>query len=139
MKKLRILLAAVVAVLLTACVGFKVEATVNVTVVKDGQPLKGVQVYRFNDNGFGESTTYYKSNAKDVQTTNAKGVAHFDLKSPEDLEPSDAGIVETQTFYFATYNEDDKRNAYIAVEISTGDKKQVTLEIKEDEGGGDRD
>ena len=132
MSKLRILFAAFVAVCMVSCIGFKTEATVDVTVVKDGQPQADVQVYRFNDNGLsGESTTYIKSNAKDIQTTNDKGVAHFDLKSPEDLEPSDAGIVDTETFYFATYDKDDNRTGLVTVKVSTGDKKKVTLKIED--------
>jgi len=125
---------------MTACIGFKTEATMDVTVVKNGEPQKGVQVYRFNDNGLGEGTTLYKStNAKDVKTTNNRGVVHFELKSPEDLEPSSAGIVETKNFFFATYDQDDIRNGLVAVQVSNGDKKQVTLEMEESQGGGDMD
>ena len=138
MKKGIILFAAtlmVVAGLMTSCIGFKTEATVEVTVVKDGQPQKNVQVYRFNDNGLGEGTTLYKTNAHDIKTTNGKGVVRFELKSPEDLEPSDAGIVDKQNFFFATYDDNDRRNGFVAVEVATGDKKKVTLEIIDAAGG----
>lgn len=129
MKKIQILLAAFVAACMVSCGGFKVEATVDVTVVKDGQPQKGVNVYRFNDN-LGEGTTQYKTNAKDVVTTNDKGVAHFELKSPEDLAPSSV-VVDSEKFYFCTYDKDDKRNGIIALEVRSGDKKQVNLEMKD--------
>lgn len=131
MNKIRILFAALIAVCTVSCVNFKTEATVDVTVLKDGQPQKEVQVYRFEDNGLGEGTTNYTSNAKDIQTTNDKGVAHFDLKSPDDLEPSSAGIDETKLFYFATYDKEGNRNGLVSVSVTTGDKKQVKLEIEE--------
>lgn len=66
-------------------------------------------------------------------------MVHFELKSPEDLEPSSAGIVETKNFFFATYDQDDKCNGLVAVQVSNGDKKQVTLEMEESQGGGDMD
>ncbi len=136
MKQIKFLTMALVAMLMTACIGFKTEATVDVTVMKDGQVQKGVQVYRFN-NEMGVETTLYKTNSKDIQTTNNKGVAHFDLKSPEDLDPSEAGIVDTETFHFATFDNDDHRNGVVSVKVSTGDKKQVTLEIITPEGRDD--
>ena len=122
--------------MVVACSPFKTEATVDVTVLKDGQPQKGVQVYRFNDNGLGDGTVY-KSNAKDIVTTNDKGLAHFDLKSPEDLDPSSVGIEETKTFFFATFDNDDHCNGSVAVKVTNGDKKQVTLKIITPEGRDD--
>ena len=135
MNKIRIFFAALVAVCMVSCIGFKTEATVDVTVVKDSQPQKGVQVYRFENNGQGESSAMYKSNAKDVQTTNDKGVAHFDLKSPDDLDPSSVGLVESKVFYFATFDKDDHRNGLTEVSVTSGDKKQVTLVIEENKDG----
>ena len=137
MKQIKLLGLAMLAMLAVACSPFKTEATVDVTVLKDGQPQKGVQVYRFNDNGLGEGTANYKSNAKDIVTTNDKGLAHFDLKSPEDLDPSSVGIEETKTFFFATFDNDDHRNGFVAVKVTNGDKKQVTLEIITPEGRDD--
>lgn len=124
MKKINFLLAALVAVFMTSCM-FKVEATVDVTVLKNGEPQKGVQVYRFNDTSYS-----YKSNAADAQMTNNKGVAHFDLRSPDDLDPSSLGAVERAMFYFATFNENDERTGLVEVGVATGDKKQVTIEIQ---------
>jgi hypothetical protein len=134
MKQIKFLSMALVAVLMTACIGFKTEATVDVTVMKDGQVQKGVQVYRFN-NDMGVETTMYKTNAKDIQTTNNKGVAHFDLKSPDDLDPSEVGIVDTETFHFATFDNDDHRNSLVSVKVSTGDKATATLVIEDVKDG----
>jgi len=103
--------------------------------MKDGQPQKGVEVYRFDSN-MGESTTLYRSNAKDNKTTNDKGVAHFELRSPDDLDPSDAGLVESKMFYFATYDANGNRNGLASLKVTSGDKnKPVTLVIEENEGG----
>ena len=99
MKKFQILLAALVAVVMTSC--FKTEATVDVTVMKDGKTQAGVEVYKavaHGDMGGG----YYKQNYKDAPVkTNAAGVAHFELKSPDDFAPSSVGADETITVYFA--------------------------------------
>lgn len=134
MKKIQLFLAAIVAVVMSSCVGFKTEATVDVEVTKAGKPVSGVEVYKFNDNGLGEGITIYKSNAKSSVTTNAGGVAHFDLKSPEDLDPSDVAGVELKdeaTFYFCTYNAENTRNGIVMVSVKTGDKKTVQLRIDE--------
>lgn len=63
MKKVHFFLAAIVAVCLSACVQFKSEAKVDVEVTQDGQPVSGITVYKFIDNGLGEGSTLYKSNA----------------------------------------------------------------------------
>lgn len=134
MKKIQLFLAAIVAVAMTSCVNFKTEATVDVEVTKAGQPVSGVVVYKFKDNGLGEGTTLYKSNAKANATTNAGGVAHFDLKSPDDLDPSNVAGVELNdeaTFYFCTYNSEDTRNGIVTVSVKTGDKKTVQLKIED--------
>ena len=89
MKKFYFLLAAFVAVTMTSCVKFKTEATVDVKVLKDGQPVPGAVVYKFKDNGLGAGITLYKSNASGSAVANGGGIAHFDLKSPDDLDPSD--------------------------------------------------
>ena len=134
MKKFYFLLAAFVAVTMTSCVRFKTEATVSVKVIKDGQPVPNAVVYKFKDNGLGEGTTIYKSNAKESETTNSGGVAHFDLKSPDDLDPSGVAGLELNdeaTFFFCTYNADDVRNSLVTVGVKTGDKKNVELVIEE--------
>ena len=134
MKKFYFLLAAFVAVAMTSCVKFKTEATVDVEVTKDGRPVADVVVYKFKDNGLGEGTTLYKSNATGSETTNAGGVAHFDLKSPDDLDPSDIAGVEFSdktTFYFCTYDEEGTRNSLAVVPVKTGDNKTIQLHIEE--------
>jgi hypothetical protein len=90
-------------------------------------------VYKFKDNGLGEGTTLYKSNASGNETTDAAGVAHFDLKSPDDLDPSDVVGVELSdqaTFYFCTYDAEGTRNSLATVSVKTGDKKNARLVIE---------
>ena len=130
MKKFYFLLAAFVAVAMTSCVKFKTEATVDVKVIKDGQPVPGAVVFKFKDNGLGAGTTLYKSNASGSATADGGGIAHFELKSPDDLDPSDV-VEEQATFFFCTYNADDVRNSLVTVPVSTGDKKNVELVIEE--------
>lgn len=130
MKKFYFLLAAFVAVTMTSCVKFKTEATVDVKVIKDGQPVPGAVVFKFKDNGLGAGTTLYKSNASGSATADGGGIAHFELKSPDDLDPSDV-VEEQATFYFCTYDAEDVRNSLVTVLVSTGDKKNVELVIEE--------
>jgi len=140
MRKFSIFLAAIVAVMMTSCVKFKTEATVDVEVTKAGQPQAGVVVYKFKDNGLGEGITLYKSNAKGNATTNAGGVAHFDLKSPDDLDPSEISgldFSDQATFYFCTYNAEGTRNGIVTVSAKTGDKKTVQLRIEDVQQSGD--
>ena len=134
MKKFYFLLAAFVAVTMTSCVKFKTEATVDVKVIKDGQPVPGAVVFKFKDNGFGEGITLSKSSASGSATADGGGIAHFELKSPDDLDPSDVAGVELNdeaTFFFCTYNADDVRNSLVTVGVKTGDKKTVQLKIEE--------
>ena len=134
MKKFQLFLAALVAVMMTSCVKFKTEATVDVEVTKAGKPQEGVVVYKFKDDiGLGEGITHDKSNAKGNATTNGGGVAHFDLKSPDDLDPSDVAGVENAdqaTFFFCTYDAEGTRNGIVTVSVKTGDKKTVQLKIE---------
>ena len=133
MKKIQLFLAALVVVIMTSCVKFKTEATVDVEVLKSGKPVSGVAVYKFKDNGLGEGTTIYKSNAKESETTNSGGIAHFDLKSPDDLDPSDVAGVENSdqaTFFFCTYDAEGTRNGIVMVSVKTGDKKTVQLNME---------
>lgn len=135
MKKIGVLMAVVIAVLMTSCVKFKTEATVDVEVVKDGKSVgSGVVVYKFGNNGLGEGSTLYKSNASGSETTDGAGIAHFELKSPDDFAPSDVAgteVKESNTFYFCTYDKEDTRNSLVTVTVTTGDKKTVKLEIKD--------
>lgn len=130
MKKIQLLLAAIVAVMMTSCVKFKTEATVDVEVTKDGKAVSGVVVYKFKDNGLGEGSTLYKSNNSGSETTDGSGVAHFELKSPDDLDPSDiAGVENTDqaTFFFCTYDAEGTRNGIVSAQVKTGDKKTLKL------------
>ena len=142
MKKIQFFLAAIVAVVMSSCVNFKTEATVDVTVTKDGNPVKGIVVYKFKDNGLGAGTTLYKSNASGQATTDAAGVAHFELKSPDDLDPSNiAGLENTDeaTFFFCTYDAEGTRNSLATVHVKTGDKMSVELKIEENIEEGDEE
>jgi hypothetical protein len=130
MKKLHFILVAIVAVCLSACANFKTEAKVDVEVTQDGQPVSGITVYKFIDNGLGEGTTLYKSNAKGSAKTNGGGVAHFDLKSPEDLDPSSIAGKDSKVFYFCTYDAEDVRNGIATVTIKSGENKTVKIEIE---------
>jgi len=118
---------AAVVVLMTSCM--KTEATVDVQVMRGGQPVSGVMVYKF-DNTMGEGSTTIKTNADGSAKTNAAGVAHFELKSPDDFPPSSLGVEESNTFYFATFDDEDSRNGFVAVTIRTGEKKTVTIEME---------
>lgn len=130
MNRIKIIMLAVGTAIMTSCIGFKTEATVDVEVTQKGKPVSGVTVYKFDDTT-GESATLYKSNASGSEQTNAAGVAHFDLKSPDDFAPSSLGAEESNTFYFATYDANDDRNAMVAVTLHTGEKKTVMLDMPE--------
>lgn len=134
MKKIQLFLAVIVAVMMTSCIKFKTEATVDVEVLKGGKAVGAdVMVYKFKDNGLGgEGITLYKDNNKGIEKTNGAGVAHFDLKSPDDLDPSDV-LEDKATFYFCTYDSEDRRNGFVAVSVATGDKKTVQLKIEENQ------
>ena len=130
MKKIQILLAALVAVCMSSCVNFKTEATVDVKVTKNGQPLVNEIVYKIP----GDRSPLYKDNATGQVKTNGAGVAHFDLKSPDDLDPSEiAGekFSAEATFYFCTFDAEGSRNGIETVHVKTGDKLSVELRIEE--------
>ena len=133
-KSILVALVAFVAVTMTSCVKFKTEATVDVKVLKDGQPVPGAVVFKFKDNGMGEGITHSKSNASGSAVADGGGIAHFDLKSPDDLDPSNVAGLEVSdeaTFFFCTYDAEDVRSSLVTVGVKTGDKKNVTLEIEE--------
>lgn len=142
MKTFKILLAAAVAAMMTSCFS-KTEASVDVEVTQAGKAVgAGVVVYKFNDEGLGEGKTLYKQNASGSTKTNAAGVAHFDLKSPDDFTPSDvAGLddEERKVFFFATYDANDERNGMVMVTIKAGDTQTVKLIIDDQPRGGEED
>ena len=136
MKKTQLFLAAIVAVMMTSCVKFKTEATVDVEVTKAGQPVANVIVYKIPN----DRSSIYKENATGQVKTNGAGVAHFDLKSPEDLDPSEiAGekFSAEATFNFCTYDAEGTRNGIVTVSVKTGDKKTVQLRIEDVQQSGD--
>ena len=140
MRKIQILFTAMVAVVMSSCVQFKTEATVDIEVTQKGKPLVGATVYKFKDNGLGESITLYKSNASGTALTNAGGIAHFDLRSPDDLDPSNVAGVELDdqaTFYFCTYDAEGTRNAIATATVRTGSKLTLQLDVPEGLVNGD--
>ena len=113
MRKIQILLAALVAVVMSSCT-FKTEATVDVEVTKNNQPQAGVVVWKMHYIGVGGA-----------------GVAHFDLKSPDDFAPSSVGAQDEETFYFAVFDANEDLLGYVAQTVKTGDKLTVKLSLDE--------
>ena len=128
MRKIQILLAALVAVVMSSCT-FKTEATVDVEVVKNNQPQAGVVVWKMHYKGIGG--VEYKQNYTASATTDAAGVAHFDLKSPDDFAPSSVGAQDEETFYFAVFDANEDLLGYVAQTVKTGDKLTVKLSLDE--------
>ena len=128
MRKIQILLAALVAVLMSSCT-FKTEATVDVEVTKNNQPQAGVVVWKMHYKGIGG--VEYKQNYTASATTDAAGVAHFDLKSPDDFAPSSVGAQDEETFYFAVFDANEDLLGYVAQTVKTGDKLTVKLSLDE--------
>ena len=133
MKKLIMLAAACCMFALNACVNFKTEATVDVEVTQGGKPLSGITVYKFVDKGLGLGIANYKSNATGSAVTNGSGVAHFKLKSPDDFSPSSIAGKEEGSFCFATFDKYEDCIASVQVNVKTGDKKTIQLEIPVEE------
>lgn len=128
MRKIQILLAALVAVVMSSCT-FKTEATVDVEVTKNNRPQAGVVVWKMHYIGVGG--VQYKQNYTASATTNAAGVAHFDLKSPDDFAPSSVGAQDEETFYFAVFDANEDLLGYVAQTVKTGDKLTVKLSLDE--------
>lgn len=129
MRKIQILLAALVAVVMSSCVQFKTEATVDVEVTKNNQPQAGVVVWKMHYIGVGG--VQFKQNYTASATTNAAGVAHFDLKSPDDFAPSSVGAQDEETFYFAVFDANEDLLGYVAQTVKTGDNLTVKLSLDE--------
>ena len=128
MRKIQILLAALVAVVMSSCT-FKTEATVDVEVTKNNQPQAGVVVWKMHYIGVGG--VQYKQNYTASATTNAAGVAHFDLKSPDDFAPSSVGAQDEETCYFAVFDANEDLLGYVAQTVKTGDNLTVKLSLDE--------
>lgn len=126
MKKILMLLVAVLALGLTSCKFVKTEASVDVTVLQNGVSVgEGVQVYIFSD---GADYTD-KTKAKRSMATDASGVAFFPLQSPVDFAP---GWMADQyyTFIFAVFDENGGVADHKALSITNGEMhKPVTLNM----------
>ncbi len=125
MKQIKVVCLAMLAMLAVACNPIKTEATVDVTVLdRNNQPAAGVMVARFNN-----SASEYFINADEKCVTNAGGVAHFELKTLEDLGPAK---YDDEGAYF-TFRAFDKDNEPISDEekifVKPGDKAQLTLKL----------
>ena len=128
MRKIQILLAALVTVVMSSCT-FKTEATVDVEVTKNNQPQAGVVVWKMHYKGIGG--VEYKQNYTASATTDAAGVAHFDLKSPDDFAPSSVGAQDEETFYFAVFDASEELLGYVSQKVKTGDKLTIKLSLDE--------
>lgn len=123
MKKM--LFFAMLAVLAIACNPIKTEATVDVTVVdQNDKPAAGVMVGRFNN-----SSSMYLQNADEKHETDASGLAHFELKTLEDLPPAGESK-EGAYFTFRAFGKDDEVASDEArIFVESGDKKSLTLKL----------
>ena len=131
MKK--VLFFAMLAMLAVACNPIKTEATVDVTVIdQNDKPVAEVMVARFNN-----SSSAYLTNADEKHVTNAEGVAHFELKTLEDLGP---GKYDNEGAYF-TFRAFDKDNEPASDEqkifVEPGDEKKLTLKLNPVNQGGE--
>lgn len=126
MKKIHVVLLAIVAVVMSSCL-FKTEATVDVS-VKNALGLSvgsGELVYKFKGS---DVSVNNRENASGSVATDAAGVAHFELKSPNDFVPSGVGYEDQQTFIFCTYDKSGNLNAQKAITVKPGEKKTVELQ-----------
>ncbi len=125
MRKIQVLLLALAAVTMSSCL-FKTEATVDVS-VKNMLGISagaGELVYKFKGSDVNINN---RENANGSVATDASGVAHFELKSPEDFVPSGVGYDDQQTFIFCTYDKNGDLNGQTAVTIKPGEKKSVEI------------
>ena len=125
MRQIKFLCLAMLAMLAIACNPIKTEATVDVTVFdQSNKPVAGVMVARFNN-----SSSEYFTNADEKHETNAGGVAHFELKTLEDLGPAQ---YDSEGAYF-TFRAFDKDNEPASEEariwVEPGDHKSLELKL----------
>ena len=85
-----------------------------------------------------ENNYLYLQNADEKHETNAAGVAHFELKTLEDLGP--AGYDDEGAYF--TFRAFDKQDEPASEEqriwVEPGDKKALVLKLNpSDQGGGD--
>lgn len=133
MKQIKVFFMAMLAMLAVACNPIKTEATVDVTVLdQNNQPAAEVMVGRFNN-----SSSAYLQNADEKHVTNAGGVAHFELKTLEDLGPAKYDK-EGAYFAFRAFDKDnepasDEERIY----VEPGDHKSLTLKLNPVSQGGE--
>lgn len=92
-----------------------VKTTVQVSVLKDNNPLKDVTVYLFDSIG----KELRKEDAKANAITSNKGIVTFTLEDINGVTVTDA----TKTFHFAIFN--PEYNA--SVSVKKGENKTVTI------------
>ena len=125
MKSIKFLCMAMLAMLAIACNPIKTEATVDVTVLdQSNKPVTGVMVARFNN-----SSSEYFTNADEKHETNAGGVAHFELKTLEDLGPKGYDD-EGAYFTFRAFDKDNEPASEEArIWVEPGDHKSLELKL----------
>ncbi len=125
MKQLKVICMALLALLAIGCNPIRTEATVDVTVVdQNNKPVAEVMVARFNN-----SSSAYIQNADEKHVTNAEGVAHFELKTLEDLGPAKYDN-EGDYFAFRAFGKDDEPASDEAkIFVEPGNNKKLTLKL----------
>lgn len=133
MKQIKVFCMAMLAMLAVACNPIKTEATVDVTVLdQNDKPAEGIMVGRFNN-----SSSAYLTNADEKHETNAAGVAHFELKTLEDLGPKGYDD-EGAYFKFRAFDKDGEAISDEGkIWVEPGDKKSLTLKLNPVDQGGD--
>lgn len=108
------------AVVLTGCAK-KDAATINVKVLKNGQPVVGEFVYKYRSS-LGESFLTGKIHADQEVATDEQGVAEFKLSNID----FGAGS-STASFVFETFDSKEVVNGKIAASVNKGQTKEVTI------------
>ena len=133
MKQIKLFCMAMLAMLAVACNPIKTEATVDVQVLdQNDKPAANVMVGRFNN-----SSSAYLINADEKHVTNAAGMAHFELKTLEDLGPAGYDD-EGDYFTFRAFDSNDEPASEAEkIWVEPGDKKSLTLKLNPVQQGGD--
>lgn len=126
MKQIKFLCLAMLAMLAIACNPIKTEATVDVMVLdRNNKPAANVMVARFNNS----SSSLYLSNADEKHVTNESGVAHFELKTLEDLGPAQYDSEGAYFTFRAFDNNDEPASEEVRLWVEPGDKKSLELKL----------
>lgn len=133
MKQIKVFCMAMLAMLAIACNPIKTEATVDVTVLdQNDKPAANVMVARFNS-----ASSMYLVNADEKSVTNKEGVAHFELKTLEDLGPAEYDQ-EGAYFAFRAFDQhDEPASDEKKIWVKPGDKATLTLKLNPADEGGD--